>query len=79
MDASVLANALVYADDRGRRARSILSADPEWAAPEHWKIELFSVMRGLALGNKISDGQAQATINRIPQLGVDHVPVEQLL
>ncbi|ONH62625.1 hypothetical protein CcI49_00820 [Frankia sp. CcI49] len=79
VDASVLANALVYADERGHRARSILSADPEWAAPEHWKIELFSVMRGLALGNKISDDMAHAAISRIPELGVDHVPVEPLL
>ncbi|WP_239341342.1 type II toxin-antitoxin system VapC family toxin [Frankia sp. CiP3] len=79
VDASVLANALVYADERGLRARSMLSADPEWAAPEHWKIELFSVMRGLALGGTISDDQAHAAIHRIPHLGVDPVPVEALL
>lgn len=36
-------------------------------------------MRGLALGGRISDDQAHAAINRIPRLGIDHVPVEQLL
>ena len=58
VDASVLANMLVYADDRGRKARSVLGRDTEWAAPEHWKAEVFSVIRGLALGRKISEPQA---------------------
>ncbi len=42
VDASVLANALVYADDRGRGVRGALERDAEWAAPEHWQIEVFS-------------------------------------
>jgi predicted nucleic acid-binding protein len=79
VDASVLANALVYADDRGNRARAVLGLDTEWAAPEHWKVEVFSVMRGLALGKKISEERARGAIDLLPQLGVDHVPIDPLL
>jgi predicted nucleic acid-binding protein len=79
VDASVLANMLVYADDRGRRARAVLARDTQWAAPEHWMIEVFSVLRGLRLGGKITAGIAVRSIDRLAQLGVDHVPVAPLL
>jgi predicted nucleic acid-binding protein len=79
VDASVLANMLLYADDRGRRARAVLGRDTEWAAPEHWKAEVFSVVRGLTLGSKIKDDQAVRAIERLPLLGVDHVSLDELL
>jgi predicted nucleic acid-binding protein len=73
VDASVLANMLLYVDDRGRKVRAVLGRDTEWAAPEHWKAELFSVIRGLALGGKITETQAVRAVDRLPHLGVDHV------
>lgn len=79
VDASVLASVLVYSDDRGRKARVVLSRDPEWAAPEHWKVEVFSVMRGLALGGKITNETAARAVDRISRLGVDTVPIDDLL
>jgi predicted nucleic acid-binding protein len=79
VDASVLANMLLYADDRGRRARAVLGRDTEWAAPEHWKAEVFSVVRGLTLGSKIKNDQAVRAIERLPLLGVDHVSLDELL
>ena len=79
VDASVLANMLLYADDRGRKARAVLGRDPEWAAPEHWKAEVFSVIRGLTLGNKILETHAIRAVHRLPQLGIDHVSVDELL
>lgn len=79
VDASVLANMLVYSDDRGRKARAVLARDTEWAAPEHWKAEVFSVMRGLVLGNKIAEDRALNAIGRLPQLGVDLVSLDGLL
>lgn len=79
VDASVLANMLVYADDRGRKARSVLGRDTEWAAPEHWKAEVFSVIRGLSLGNKIKEERAVWAIERLPHLGIDHVSLDDLL
>ncbi|GHF45533.1 putative nucleic acid-binding protein [Amycolatopsis bartoniae] len=79
VDASVLANMLLYADDRGRRARAVLGRDTEWAAPEHWKAEVLSVVRGLALGSKIKEEQAVRAVDRLPLLGVDHVSLDELL
>jgi predicted nucleic acid-binding protein len=78
-DASVLANMLVYADDRGRRARAVLARDTQWAAPELWKVEVFSVLRGLSLAGKITNVLAERSIERLPRLGIDHVPVSALL
>jgi predicted nucleic acid-binding protein len=79
VDASVLASALIYADERGHKARVVLARDPEWAAPEHWKAEVFSVFRGLALGGKISPAVGERAVNRLPRLGIDHVSLDQLL
>jgi predicted nucleic acid-binding protein len=79
VDASVLANMLLYTDDRGRKARSVLGRDTEWAAPEHWKAEVFSVIRGLALGNKVKEAQAVRAVDRLPHLGIDHVSLDDLL
>lgn len=79
VDASVLASGLVYADERGYRARAVLGRDPEWAAPEHWKAEVFSVLRGLTLGRKISSDVGERGVGRISHLGVETVPVDELL
>jgi predicted nucleic acid-binding protein len=79
VDASVLANALVYADDRGRKARSVLARDPEWAAPEHWKADVFSVIRGLTLGSKIEETVALHAVDLLAHLGMDHVSLDALL
>ena len=78
-DASVLSNALVYADERGARARMVLARDPEWAAPEHWKAEVFSVLRGLALGRKIDPAVGERGVSRMPRLGIETVPLDLLL
>lgn len=79
VDASALVNALVYADDRGHRARAALGRDPEWAAPEHWKAEVFSVLAGLTLGGKITPAVGERGVARLPRLGVETVPLDQLL
>ena len=79
INASVVASMLVYADDRSRKARAVLGRDPAWAALEHWKVEVFSVMRGLACGGKITDEVASRAVDRIPRLGVDTVSVADLL
>lgn len=79
VDASAMSNMLVYADERGRKARAVLARDVEWTAPEHWKAEVFSVIRGLALGGKLHEQQAQRAVSRLPHLGVDTVPLDDLL
>jgi predicted nucleic acid-binding protein len=79
VDASVLANMLVYADGRGRKARGVLAGDPEWAVPEHWMAEVFSAVRGLERGNKISADSGRLAVTRLAQLAVDRVPLDELL
>lgn len=78
-DSSVVANMLVDDGRVGRRANAVLDSDPEWAAPEHWTVELFSALRGLALGRKISDERAAHAVGYLLQLTVDKVPVDGLL
>lgn len=70
---------LLYADERGRKARAALGRDTAWAAPEHWKAEVFSTIRGLALGNKIKEMQAVQAIDLLPHLGIDYVSLDELL
>jgi predicted nucleic acid-binding protein len=79
VDASVLGNALVYTDERGRKARAALARDTQWAAPEHWMVEVFSVLRGLTLGGKIEVSVAEQAVGRLTDLGIDHVPIASLL
>ena len=79
VDASVFTTMLLYADIRGRKARTVLGADTAWAAPEHWKAEVFSAIRGLALGKKVTVEQAERAVKRLPRLGVESVPLNFLL
>lgn len=79
VDASVLANMMAYTDQRGRKARAALSRDTRWAAPEHWKAEVFSAIRGLALGGKITEDRAVWALDRLPRLGMDHVSLDGLV
>lgn len=79
VDASVTTSALIYADDRGRRARAILGLDSEWAVPQHWMVEVFAAIRGLTIGRKISQEQGGRALGRLRLLGVDEVPIHELL
>lgn len=79
VDASALITMLVYADARGLRAREALATDVEWAAPEHWKAEVFSAIRGLVLGGHLSDTAGRRALARIPRLVVDHVGLDGLM
>lgn len=81
VDASVAA--LLFADStvepRAKAARAALARDPAWCVPEHWKIELLSVVRGLWLGRKIGEDRAQRAIESIPRMAVSVVPTDALL
>jgi predicted nucleic acid-binding protein len=78
-DASAMSNMLVYTDERGRKARAVLARDIEWIAPEHWKAEVFSVVRGLTLGGKITESQASRVVGLLPRVGVKTVSLDELL
>lgn len=79
VDASAVSDMLAYTNDRGRKARAVLARDIEWVAPEHWKAEVFSVIRGLTLGRKIGEREALRAVTRLPHLGVKTVPLDDLL
>jgi len=58
VDASVAAFALLDEGSTGEICREAMRADPQWMVPEHWLIEIMSVIRGNLLGGKISAEQA---------------------
>ncbi|MFI6239292.1 type II toxin-antitoxin system VapC family toxin [Micromonospora sp. NPDC050795] len=79
VDASVLADALVDDGPVGDAARAELTADPHWAAPGHLLVEVMSVIRGKALGGKLSPARAQEAVDTLPSLVIDEVDVLLLL
>ena len=79
VDASVITNMLLYVDERGRKARSVLGREPRWTAPGHWKAEVFSAVRGLALGGKVTESQALWALEQVPRLAVATVSLDDLL
>ncbi|HUZ24758.1 MAG TPA: type II toxin-antitoxin system VapC family toxin [Streptosporangiaceae bacterium] len=61
LDASAAAFAILDEGETGDRCRAALRADSRWLVPEHWLIEILSVIRGNLLGGKIKpDHAAQA-------------------
>ena len=54
IDASVAASALLDEGSTGDRCREALHADSRWLVPEHWLVEVLSVIRGTLLGGKIT-------------------------
>ncbi|UYM04685.1 type II toxin-antitoxin system VapC family toxin [Solicola gregarius] len=79
VDASALIELLVYEGSRGQRARDVLSRDEVWCAPEHWKAEVFSAVRGLMLGGQLGEVYASRAITRLPMLAVEGVDLNGLL
>lgn len=79
VDASALIELLVYEGSRGERARRVLVRDLGWCAPEHWKAEVFSAVRGLTLGGQLSEVSGARTIARLPRLAVEGVDLDRLL
>jgi predicted nucleic acid-binding protein len=79
VDASAMTCALVYDGARGKSARAELARDEHWAAPEHWKIEVFSSVRGLVLGAKLGEERARQAVQTLAVLTVAPVSINDLL
>jgi predicted nucleic acid-binding protein len=63
LDASATAFALLDEGGTGDQCRAALRADSQWLVPEHWLIEVLSVIRGNLLGGKIKpDHAAEAAV-----------------
>lgn len=61
-------------DSRVDAATIALRADPDWLVPEHWRIEVLSVVRGLALGGKIDPADADQAVQWLAAAAVAVVP-----
>jgi predicted nucleic acid-binding protein len=58
LDASATCSALLDEGISGDRCRAAMRADSQWVVPEHWLIEVLSVIRGNLLGGKIAMAHA---------------------
>lgn len=74
---------LLFADPttepRTSLARAALYADQSWIVPEHWRAEVFSAIRGLWRGERLSDHRAGIAIDALRDMVVTTVPVASLL
>ena len=68
VDASVYAFSLLDEGTTGDRCRAALAADSRWVSPEHWTVEVASVIRGNLLGGKITSEQAQEAMIALARL-----------
>jgi predicted nucleic acid-binding protein len=79
VDASVMTRALLFDGERGACARAELAKDEHWVAPEHWRVEVVSSVRGLLLGGKIGEPRAGQAIEALAAIAVVPVAVTDLL
>ena len=75
-DASAVA--LLFADpgsdSRVDAATRVLTDDPEWVVPEIWRTEMLSVFRGLSLGSKLTDQDADRALRWLQTITVITAP-----
>ncbi len=79
VDAS--ATTLLFCDPvvepRAAHARQVLSDDPAWLVPEHWRVEVCAALRGLDRGGVLVD--AARAVRLLGELTVVTVPTGELL
>jgi predicted nucleic acid-binding protein len=78
VDASVIALALLNEERPGDRARDALTEDNRWIMPEHWTVEVMSVIRGQLLGGKIGVAQAEEAVDAVAEINPE-VPLTRVL
>lgn len=79
VDASVLTNALIDDGPFGEIARAHLTDDVHWAGPEHLRVEVFSAIRGRALGAQLSAARAIEALETLSSFAIDTIPTSILL
>ncbi|WP_236794567.1 type II toxin-antitoxin system VapC family toxin [Amycolatopsis sp. GM8] len=70
VDASALGYALLDEGATGNQCRDLLAADDRWIAPEHWTVEVLSIIRGNLLGGKICADHAAEAVEGLASLRV---------
>ena len=79
VDASVLALALLNEERIGDAARDAITADNRWIMPEHWTVEVLSVIRGQLLGGKIGANQADDAVEAVAEIEPEVPPTRVLV
>ncbi|MDQ3432813.1 MAG: type II toxin-antitoxin system VapC family toxin [Actinomycetota bacterium] len=79
VDASALTNALTDDGPVGQSSRAELARDAHWAAPEHLAVEIFSAIRGLHLGGKISRQRALDALDTMMASHIESVGTTALV
>ncbi|WP_100449114.1 type II toxin-antitoxin system VapC family toxin [Glycomyces xiaoerkulensis] len=72
IDSSLLVEALSSDDGRSHRARTLLSEDPAWHAPDHLSVEVTSAIRGRVLGKKITLERAEFALATLREMPIVH-------
>lgn len=78
-DASAVLLLLTPADPRADEADAALTADPAWVVPEHWRTELLSGVRGLALAGALTGTDADRAVAWLARAVVAVAPTAPLL
>ncbi|MFC6013800.1 type II toxin-antitoxin system VapC family toxin [Nocardia lasii] len=78
VDASVFAHALLNPAPLGDHCRTALEADNRWIAPQHWTIEVLSVIRRFTRAGTITPAQATQAVTALEKLDPE-VPVTRVL
>lgn len=68
VDASVFIHALLSPDPLGEVCRAALDADNRWIAPQHWTVEVLSVIRRFARAGTITADQAARAVAAVGKL-----------
>ncbi|MGL5818687.1 MAG: type II toxin-antitoxin system VapC family toxin [Phycicoccus sp.] len=75
VDASVLVDALLDDGAAGEACWGALTADPQWAAPEHMLTEVLYATRGRVRGGKVTDDRGAQAAAHLRRLAVEVVRV----
>jgi predicted nucleic acid-binding protein len=79
VDAPALALALLNEERIGDAARDALTSDNRWVMPEHWAVEVLSVIRGHLLSGKIGAAQARDAVDAVAEIEPEVPPTRVLV
>lgn len=79
VDASAVIDALAFDGVIGKQARDELARDSHWIAPEHLVVEVFSGLRGLILGGKLSPERGRDAVDILAELVIESLQTAPLL